>query len=177
MAATSPVDRRQVGEWADGLPAGPVLDLGCGPGHWTAWVAARKREVVGLDPAPGMLARARRDRPGLGLVLGGAEQLPLRDGCLAGVLAWYSLIHLHPDRIGIALHEIARVLRPGGGALLGFFTGPLARFDHAVAPAWTWPADELAGRMREAGLVVTLQDGRHDPKTRPHGVLGTRRPA
>jgi ubiquinone/menaquinone biosynthesis C-methylase UbiE len=50
--------------------------VGCGTGHFTAWLADRVPRVVGLDRAPAILAEARRRRPGLVLVLGDAHGLP-----------------------------------------------------------------------------------------------------
>src|SRR5687767_7262580 len=45
--------------------AGPVADLGCGPGHVTAYLAGRAVEVVGVDVSPAMVERARRRNPDL----------------------------------------------------------------------------------------------------------------
>jgi SAM-dependent methyltransferase len=55
-----------------------ALEIGCGTGHFTQWLAGRLPSVVGLDHAPAMLAQARRD-PRLRLVRGDAHQLPFRN--------------------------------------------------------------------------------------------------
>jgi len=57
-----------------------VLELGCGTGHFTRWLASRGCAAIGLDRSPAMLREARtlaRDTP---LVLADARQLPMRDG-------------------------------------------------------------------------------------------------
>jgi len=55
-----------------------VLEVGCGTGHFTRWLANRLPRVVGLDRAPAMLTEARRRSPGLPLVQGDAHHLPIR---------------------------------------------------------------------------------------------------
>jgi SAM-dependent methyltransferase len=203
MSAVHLDDSALVSRWADGL-VGPVLDLGCGPGHWTAFLAghrpsgrrlaetplaghgaaeigrARSRlDVSGVDPVPAFVEHARRTHPGVRYEVGTAEHLSADDGSLGGVLAWYSLIHHRPDAIGEPLREIARVLQPGGRLLVGFFEAPtLEPFDHAVVTAWRWPVAELAARLDAAGLTVLETTTRSDPGSRPHAaVIAERRTA
>ncbi|MDF2443234.1 MAG: hypothetical protein JWR01_1437, partial [Subtercola sp.] len=55
-----------------------------------------------------------------------------------------------------AVDEFARVLRPGGQLLVGFFLGAdVAPFDHAIVTAYRWPADLLADELRVSGFDVT----------------------
>jgi SAM-dependent methyltransferase len=92
----------------------PVLDVGCGTGHWTAIAAATGRRAVGLDPSPAMLARARAQVPGASLVRGRAESLPFQGGTFGAVICVYVIHHLQDPARFVA--EAARVLG-GGGAL------------------------------------------------------------
>lgn len=55
-----------------------ALEVGCGTGHFTHWLAGRLPRVVGLDRSPAMLAEARRRHPDLPLVQGDAHHLPIR---------------------------------------------------------------------------------------------------
>jgi ubiquinone/menaquinone biosynthesis C-methylase UbiE len=59
-----------------------ALEIGCGSGHFSRWLANRLPRVVGLDRAPLMLAEARRRDPGLLLVQGDAHRLPIRSRAL-----------------------------------------------------------------------------------------------
>ncbi|MBF4579387.1 class I SAM-dependent methyltransferase [Frigoribacterium sp. VKM Ac-2530] len=174
MSAVHPDDLDFVSRWAGGLD-GPVLDLGCGPGHWTAFLAGRDGaglDVSGVDPVPAFVRHARRTHPGVRYEVGSAEHLRAADGSIAGVLAWYSLVHHAPDGIEEPLREITRVLQPGGRLLVGFFEAPaLESFDHAVVTAWRWPVDELAVRLEAAGLAVLETTTRTDPGSRPHAAL------
>lgn len=176
MAAVHPSDRQLVESWADGAP-GRLLDAGCGPGHWTHHLAARGHAVRGVDLVPELLERARAAYPGVPFAEGTIDALDEPDAALGGVLAWYSTIHHPPQRIGVPVAELARVLRPGGTALLGYFAGGtrVERFDHAVAPAYRWPEEELGAVLRAHGFEVLESHRRTGRGYRPHGALLCRR--
>src|ERR671934_221326 len=75
------------------------------------------------------------------------ETRAAEDGALGGVLAHYSIIHTPPGELPALLAEQVRVLAPGGLLLVSFFgtEGPEpVRFDHKVAPAYSWPAEQFA---------------------------------
>lgn len=176
MGVVHPEDRATVARWA-GSVDGRVLDVGCGPGHWTGFLAGAGLDVAGVDPVPAFVEHARRTYPGLSFEVGAAEHLHDDEGSLGGVLAWYSLVHHAPEAIDAALREVARVLRPGGRLLVGFFEGPVTTsFDHAVVTAWRWPVDELAGRLVAAGLTVLETTTRSTPGSRPHAAIVAERP-
>ena len=171
MEATAQGHRELVADWAGPL-RGPVLDVGCGPGHWSSFLTELGAEVIGIDPVAEFLTVARHRHHGPRWAMGRAETLPVADAAAAGILAWYSLIHLHPDRIGLALTEFARVLAPGGSLALGFFTGErIEAFAHAVHPAHYWPIPAMTERLAAAGFVVTAVDHTQQPGSRPHAGL------
>jgi ubiquinone/menaquinone biosynthesis C-methylase UbiE len=88
-----------------------ALEVGCGTGHFTRWLAGRLRLVVGLDRAPAMLAEARRLAPRVRLVQGDAHQLPLRSGAVD--LGLFALTLEFVDDPAQALAEAVRVSRRG----------------------------------------------------------------
>jgi ubiquinone/menaquinone biosynthesis C-methylase UbiE len=95
---------------------------------------------------------------------------------LGGVLSWYSLIHHDPLDIRTPLAEFARVIRPGGGLLVGFFEGPAVEtFDHAVTTAYRWPVVELGEWLVAAGFEVMETHTRTGIGYRPHGAIIARR--
>lgn len=171
IASTAEADRALIGAWASGI-AGRIIDVGCGPGQWTDWLRCAGADIEGVDPTGEFVEAAQRRFPRTSFRPARAEDLGVPDGTVAGILAWYSLIHLEPARIGVALAEFARCLRPGGGLVIGFFTGErLEPFDHAVTTAWFWPVDRLTDALERAGFTVT--DTQTDTPTQP----GTRLPA
>jgi SAM-dependent methyltransferase len=95
------------------LPAGArrVLDLGAGTGKLTRQLAARGLDVVAVEPAEGMRAELARVRPGIPVLAGSAEQIPLDDGAVDAVLAAQAWHWVDPAR---AVPEAARVLAAGG---------------------------------------------------------------
>ncbi|SNS62244.1 class I SAM-dependent methyltransferase [Actinacidiphila glaucinigra] len=125
--AHKPLDRALLAALAEQAADGPVADLGCGPGHVTAWLAARGVRAVGIDLSPGMVALARREHPAADFREGDLLRLPAADGEFAAVVALYSVIHLTPDELGAAFGEMRRVLRPSGRALVAFHTGQETR--------------------------------------------------
>jgi SAM-dependent methyltransferase len=136
--------------------AGPVADIGCGPGHVTAHLHALGLTAFGIDLSPAMIAIARRTHPDLRFDEGSMTDLDLAGGSLGGILASYSTIHAPPHRVPAVFAEFHRVLAPGGHLLLGFFAGddPQPReFDHKVALAYRWSPDSLADLLRRAGFA------------------------
>lgn len=164
-------DLALVKTWARSVE-GPVLDVGCGPGQWTHYLTSLGLDAEGIDPVPEFIESAKTNYPDSHYRLGQAEALEVEDESLGGILAWYSLIHTSPARIGAAFTEFARCIRPGGSIVAGFFTGPkLAPFEHAVTTAYYWPIKLLADEVEAAGFTVTHTESRTDPSTRPHGAI------
>ncbi|WP_285024564.1 class I SAM-dependent methyltransferase [Plantibacter sp. ME-Dv--P-122b] len=175
MTSVHPSDRQLVTAWADRI-AGPALDAGCGPGHWTAYLASRGLDIRGIDLVPDFIAAARAEHQEIRFDLGSLDTLDAETGSVGGVLSWYSLIHHRPDTIDAALAEFARVLRPGGELLIGCFEGPTVEaFDHAVVRAYRWPITELAEHVRRAGFEVIETHTRTSLDQRPHGAILARR--
>lgn len=173
--ATAAEDRRLIGEWAATVQ-GPVLDAGCGPGHWTAFLRERGVVVHGLDLVAEFVDGAAARFPDLDFRVGDLGALPVGDRALGGILSWYSLIHTEPERVPEILREFARAIRSGGTLLLGFFTGPrLEPFDHAVVTAFFWPIPLLADALATAGFEVLETRSRTDPGARPHAAILARR--
>lgn len=88
-----------------------VLDVGCGSGHFTAWLARQGFQPIGLDRAPAMLAVLRRQLPQCPALLADAHALPLRDRTLDVALFVTTLEFLEDPRRALA--EAARVARHG----------------------------------------------------------------
>jgi predicted methyltransferase len=86
--------------------------------------------------------------------------LPLDDGVLDGIVAWYSIIHLPPAQLPVAFAEFHRVLVPGGSLLVAFQVGdkPLhvaQPFGHAVSLDFRrLSPDHVADLLSQAGLIV-----------------------
>jgi ubiquinone/menaquinone biosynthesis C-methylase UbiE len=147
-------------------PGAQVLDVGCGTG--TLALAAQQRiggtgRVVGTDPAPLQIARARakaaRHHMPVDFQVGVIEQLPFPDQTFDVVLSTLMMHHLPLSlkRQGIA--EISRVLKPGGRLVIGDFVrkqdrrGQAARF-HAGGSSM----DELAVLAKDAGFIEVATD-------------------
>ncbi|BAH48740.1 class I SAM-dependent methyltransferase [Rhodococcus opacus] len=175
MTSTHPSDRALVRSWAAAL-TGPVLDAGCGPGQWTDFLAACGVAASGIDLVPEFVERARVRYPRLSFDVGDFEAVDAAAESLGGVLSWYSLVHHSPQDIQIPLAEFARVIRPGGGLLVGFFEGATVdTFDHAVTTAHRWPVAELSEQLVTAGFEVTETHTRTGSGYRPHGAITARR--
>lgn len=107
---------------------GPVADVGCGTGHVTAHLNSLGLDAFGLDLSPGMVEAARRDHPGLRFAAGSMTALPLPGASVAGLLSWWSLIHVPDEEVPTALAQFHRVLRPGAPVAIGFHVGDEARW-------------------------------------------------
>lgn len=117
-------------------------------------------DVFGIDLSPEMVAVARRSHPGLRFEVGSMTALDLADGSLAGVVAWYSIIHTPPELLPVVFAEFHRVLAPGGVLLLAFQVGDKPRrLEHAYGHdislvAYRLSPDAIIELLGQAGFVV-----------------------
>jgi len=88
-----------------------VLDVGCGTGHFAAWLRDRALDVIGLDRSLAMLAELRRRHAAIPVVVGDAGGLPVRSGAVDIALLVTTLEFL--ERPETALGEAVRVARQG----------------------------------------------------------------
>ncbi|MFC8800479.1 class I SAM-dependent DNA methyltransferase [Promicromonospora sp. NPDC057138] len=136
---------------------GTVADVGCGPGHVTAYLRDRGVDAFGIDLSPQLVAAARKANPGIRFDVGDMGALDVATGSLAGVLANYSVIHTPPDVLPAILGELSRVLAPGGHLLVSFQAladaeGTAEAFDHKVSPAWRYSAGHVIGLLGQTGV-------------------------
>jgi ubiquinone/menaquinone biosynthesis C-methylase UbiE len=110
-------------------PGQAVLEIGCGTGNLTILMArlCAGTRIVGMDPDPKALERARRKAESSGASIrfdqGFAEALAYPDGSFDRVLSALMLHHLPADTKAAALREALRVLRPGGSLHVVDFAG------------------------------------------------------
>ncbi|WP_119727991.1 class I SAM-dependent DNA methyltransferase [Thermomonospora amylolytica] len=156
-------DRDVLVAYAEGVRAaggGKVADVGSGPGRVTAFLHELGLDVHGIDLSSAMVALARREHPHLRFEQGSMMALDLADGALAGLVAWYSIIHVVPDRLPEVFAEFGRVLAPGGRLLLAFQVGnePLhfdEAFGHRVDLDFhRLDPERVTGLLAEAGFRV-----------------------
>ncbi|MGW0927632.1 class I SAM-dependent methyltransferase [Streptomyces sp. NPDC002644] len=138
---------------------GPVLDVGCGPGTVTAYLAERGLDVSGVDLSPRMVENARRLHPKCRFEVASATELDLAEASLGGVLGWWSLFNLPRDVLPQVLGMFARALRPGGHLITGTHVGdedfPRTEAYGGVPVRWTtyrWRPEQLVALIERAGL-------------------------
>ncbi|GAA3951328.1 class I SAM-dependent methyltransferase [Actinoplanes auranticolor] len=155
------------------LRSGTVLDVGCGPGHLTGYLRGLGVDAVGIDLVPEFIAHALATHPDGTYHLGSMTSLDVADRAVAGILAWYSLIHLAPPELDGVLTEFRRVLAPGGTLVAGFFDGEeIEPFDHKVTTAYRWPVGAFSERLARAGFTEVEHERRPGNDTqRPLAVI------
>ena len=128
-----PLDRALLAAFAEQVrEAAPdtarVWDVGCGPGHVTAFLAGLGLRAAGVDLSHGMVAQARKRHPDLEFSTGSMTALPASDASWDGLVSFYSLIHMIDDAdLRAALAEYRRVLADGGLLLLAVHAGQEVR--------------------------------------------------
>lgn len=151
-------------------PSHRVLEIGCGTGNLAILIKRLHAgaDVVGLDPDPKALARARRkaarEALSVHLDLGFAEELPYPDESFDRVLSAFMFHHLEPDGKEKTLREVRRVLKPGGSLHLLDLGGAKVRSDGAMARLLHRSerlrdnfGDHIPTLMREAGFTDPME--------------------
>jgi len=147
----------EVESFLEGRSGTVALDVGCGNGRHTEALAARAEFAVGVDLSRGLLdeAAARaRDRgfaDTSAFVHGDAAALPVRDDAVDLATYVATLHHLSPRATRVeSLNELARVLAPGGVALVSAWSTAHDRFDRDegfdTTVDWTLPGGETVPR-------------------------------
>lgn len=163
----APLDRAVLRAFAEMVmrdqPDAQVVDVGSGPGTVTAHLSLLALDVSGIDLSPVMVDIARREHPGLNFAVGEMGALDHADASLAGLVAWYSLIHVPDPRRREVIDEFHRVLRPGGYALIAFQVGddtlhvdeafgqPVTLDFHRLQP------DAVVALLESAGFTLTAR--------------------
>jgi SAM-dependent methyltransferase len=165
--------------------AGPVVEVGCGPGLVTAHLAALGLDASGVDLSPAMVEIARRDHPELRFTVGDMRALDLPDGGLAGLVAHYSIIHVPDDGLAGVFAEFRRVLAAGGWLFLAFQVGAdVAHHTGGFGKAFSLrfrrlDPDAVAARLGDAGFSVwarTVRAADRPSERTPQGYLLARAP-
>jgi SAM-dependent methyltransferase len=161
------------------IGGGPVADIGCGPGHTTALLQELGTDAFGIDLSPAMIEIARREHPGAHFEIGSMTNLDLADSSLAGVLAWWSLIHIPDEVMPGVLAQFHRILRPGGVLAAGFHVGEKpTEHDNKPTPADAYhrPPSQVADWLRATGFTVEAQHLLRPDDPKPGAILFARRP-
>lgn len=161
--------RRRFMEQAEIRGGQRVLDVGCGTG--SLMVAAGRlgpsAELVGIDPDPTALERARRKARRAGARVqfdqGFADALPYRDASFDRVLSSFMFHHLRGTEKVEMLREARRVLKPGGSLHLLDFAGPGPGNQGPIA-RWVRSRPLLLDNAEDRIVTLMRQAGFEDPR-------------
>jgi SAM-dependent methyltransferase len=134
----------------------PVLDIGCGDGHFFRLVWPDVTDVIGIDHEPGAVIQAQKSGIYREVHRGAAQALPFDDQAFASAFANCSLEHM--DDLPEVLWHIHRCLRPGGIFLLSVVTDKFV----------DWTA--LPALIKQAGAVAQGETLQRDYLTYHHLV-------
>jgi uncharacterized protein YceH (UPF0502 family) len=135
----------------------PVVEVGSGPGHVTAYLARAGVAATGIDQSPAMVAEARRRFPGVSFETGDLRRLarPATSAAWSAVLAWYSLIHLAASELPDTLAALVRPLAPGGRLVLALHAGDEVRH----LDEWFGHEVDLDVVLHDPSFVVGVLEG------------------
>ncbi|MCX4985360.1 class I SAM-dependent methyltransferase [Streptomyces sp. NBC_00572] len=160
-----PWHKASIDAFADSVGGlGPVLDVGCGPGTVTAYLAERGLDASGVDLSPRMIENARRLHPQCRFSVASATDLDLAEASLGGVLGWWSLFNLPRDVLPQVLSLFTRALKPGGHFIMATHVGDedTVRTEAygGVPVRWTthrWRPEQIVDLIERAGLLPVAE--------------------
>lgn len=143
---------------------GPVADVGCGPGYVTRYLYDAGVDAFGIDLSPEMIAIARRDHPDLRFEVGTMTDLDLATDSVAGIVAFWSVIHVPDDAVPGVFEEFSRVLRPRGLLSVGFHVGDETRHSSTGytgrpinVDSHRRPPGTVSAWLRDAGFTLEAE--------------------
>ncbi len=114
-------DLRAIERWLPGvLRNRVVLEVACGTGYWTQFLAPAATRLLAIDTSVEVLriARSRVDEGHAQFVLGDAYRLPVASRGLEGAFAGFWFSHVPIERVGEFLHGLHQALVPGAKVVL-----------------------------------------------------------
>jgi SAM-dependent methyltransferase len=160
----APLDRAMLGLFAEWSTGKSVVDVGCGSGRVTRYLADLGLDVSGIDLSPEMIALARRLYPDLRFEVGSMTALDLPDASVGGLLGYFSIIHVPWEHRARVFAEFRRVLTPGGYLMLTFQVGDERRrrdeVDGRPIPPLDWyrqRPDEVVDLLAAAGFELRVR--------------------
>jgi ubiquinone/menaquinone biosynthesis C-methylase UbiE len=154
-----PKDREILLKFAQNVgKEGPVWDLGCGPGQTTRYLKDLGVEISGLDLSGKILEQAKTSHPDIHFRKGNILDLDFENDSIAGIAAFYAIVHFTKEQARTAFREIFRVLQPGGIFLFTYhigeetihvdeFSGKKADVDFMF-----FPTDFISGCIKDSGF-------------------------
>jgi SAM-dependent methyltransferase len=156
--AGKPLDRAFLDAFVE-LTAGTlIVDVGCGPGHVTQYLASRGATVEGADLSPAMIAEAQTSFPALAFRVADMFELPYEQ--LAGIVAFYAIVHLQTGELNGLFRAWHRVLAPGGLCAIAFHAGSQTvhideMFGSATSLDFVFhPPDDVVRALVDAGFTI-----------------------
>jgi SAM-dependent methyltransferase len=108
----------------ENINKGKLIDLGCGPGQTTKFIADQElTDIIGVDISGEMIRVATKINPHLRFETGDILNLKYPDRTFGSAIAFYSIVHFDHEQIRIAFKEVNRILIPGGQFLFSFHVG------------------------------------------------------
>jgi SAM-dependent methyltransferase len=157
-----PLDRHLLNRFAEAVAGrGLVADLGCGPGHVAKYLHDKGVTMLGVDISPEMIRRAKEMIPAVDFRVGDMKSLDLPDESLAGIVAFYSIVHSERSELDAVFREFRRLLANGGTILLAFHIGDTVTH---VEELWGQAVDldfrfhtpaEVVSDLRAANILVS----------------------
>lgn len=166
-----PFFRQALDGWLGTVPAGGhVLDVGCGHGRPVAEaIVARGYRLTGLDVSAGMIGLARANVPQATFLRLSPAELAV-EAEFDGACAFFSLLHLDPIELRLALPPLHRALKPGGHLLLvsglpevNVRRAPLTWLQGQPVWEWSYEPAEVRAALAENGLFAVVDEGEWRP--------------
>jgi SAM-dependent methyltransferase len=153
----------------DRLPVRSAVEIACGHGRCTRFLAAHVEHLMAVDIAAEIVdtcAQRLSDLDNISYHVNDGRTLPASDQSVDFVFSWDSLVHAEVDVLDAYVQEIARVLRPGGAAFLhhsnlGAYVDPTSREVSVEVTHWrgaTMTAARLRDRAAQSGLHCPVQE-------------------
>jgi SAM-dependent methyltransferase len=156
-----PLDRELLDRFAASVrDSGPVCDMGCGPGHVTRYLHERGLNICGCDLSSKMVEAAARLNSAIAFRQADMTALDVPNKTWAGIVAFYSIIHIPHEEMAQALSELRRALQPGGLLFLAFHIGDDTLhlddwWDQRVnVDFFFFRVEEMTRYLRDAGFEI-----------------------